>query len=242
LIREARYPLQKGSSNYWMGGSKPKELPWEQTYCPLAEAGDMVLCRVNAPLVGQCFRFIKRKIPANILGRNIGDGLVGLVDKSKMHTTERLIGWMDDWLTKEMAQESAKRHPSEHRIIALQDRHDCILCFAEDTTTVDEVKAKISEVFVDKRCPKCKRNYAELSAKNCSNPACNGAVLELPNGIRLSSIHKSKGLEAKRVFLLEPEGATVPHPMAKSAWQYQQELNLRYVAITRAREELVYVS
>ena len=41
---------------------------------------------------------------------------------------------------------------------------------------------------------------------------------------------------------MEPKGATVPHPMAKGQWQTEQEFNLRYVAITRAIEELVYVS
>ena len=49
-------------------------------------------------------------------------------------------------------------------------------------------------------------------------------------------------LEAKRVFLLQPEGATIPHPMAKTARQREQEYNILYIAITRAIEEFVYVS
>ena len=97
----------------------------------------------------------------------------------------------------------------------MQDRHDCLLAFAEGAATVDDVTRRIEAVFTDDR---------------------NG------KGIKLSSIHKAKGLEAKRVFLLEPHGATVPHPMAKTSWQREQEMNLRYVAITRAIEELVYVS
>lgn len=60
-------------------------------------------------------------------------------------------------------------------------------------------------------------------------------------GVRLSSIHKAKGLEAERVFLLEPEGASVPHPMARSKQAKEQEYHLRYVAITRAINELVFV-
>jgi len=61
-------------------------------------------------------------------------------------------------------------------------------------------------------------------------------------GIKLSSIHKAKGLEAHRVFFLRPKGGECPHPMAKTGWQRGQEQNLLYVAITRAIEELVYVS
>jgi hypothetical protein len=44
------------------------------------------------------------------------------------------------------------------------------------------------------------------------------------------------------VFLLQLRGASVPHPMAKSAWEREQEQNLLYVAITRAIKELVYVT
>ncbi|KKK71001.1 hypothetical protein LCGC14_2918360, partial [marine sediment metagenome] len=55
-------------------------------------------------------------------------------------------------------------------------------------------------------------------------------------------VHKAKGLEAKRVFILQPKGAEMPHKMAKSKWQIEQEWNCLYIAITRAIEELIYVS
>ena len=185
----------------------------------------MVLCRVNAPLVSECFRFIKVGRKANIQGRDVGKGLVNTVKKlaggedqlgyCKMET---LIAALGVWLEGEQKKEMAKKFPSEGRMISLQDKHDCLLCFTEglgvDGTAADVVR-KIESVFTDDRTVR---------------------------GIRLSSIHKAKGLEAHRVFLLEPEGASVPHPMAKSAWQIEQEWNLRYVAITRAIEELVYVS
>ena len=61
-------------------------------------------------------------------------------------------------------------------------------------------------------------------------------------GIRLSSIHKAKGLEADRVFFLQLPKARCPHPMAKTPWQYEQEKNLLYVAYTRAIRELIIVS
>ena len=54
--------------------------------------------------------------------------------------------------------------------------------------------------------------------------------------IVLSSIHKAKGLEAPRVGILSAH--LLPHPMARQEWSYQQEVNLAYVAITRARREL----
>ena len=85
----------------------------------------------------------------------------------------------------------------------------------EDCVTVQEVINKIQTVFTDDK--------------------------ESP-GVKFSSIHKAKGLEADRVFALMPEGAGCPHPLAKSKWAKEQESNLLYVMITRARHELVYVS
>ena len=57
-------------------------------------------------------------------------------------------------------------------------------------------------------------------------------------GIILSTIHKSKGLEAKRVFFLNPE--LIPSKFAKTPKALYAEDCLKFVAITRAKEELVY--
>lgn len=57
------------------------------------------------------------------------------------------------------------------------------------------------------------------------------------NGIVLSTIHKAKGLEAKNVFIIRPD--LIPMPSSKK-WQYAQEKNLEYVAITRAKLNLIY--
>ena len=56
-------------------------------------------------------------------------------------------------------------------------------------------------------------------------------------GIVLSTVHKAKGLEADRVFIARPDIL----PMnASTRWQADQEKNLEYVAITRAKNELIY--
>jgi len=182
--------------------------------------GDMVLCRVNAPLVSQCFRFLKAGRKANIQGRNIGQGLVSAVERlckpldPSLVSAPTLISKMHDWHATELAKEHAKKMPSEAAIINLQDKLDCLSYFTMEAENARDVIRKIEAVFTDDK----------------SSP-----------GIRLSSIHKAKGLEAKRVFFLMPKGGECPHPMAKSAWQQEQEMNLKYVAITRAIEKLTYV-
>jgi DNA helicase II / ATP-dependent DNA helicase PcrA len=59
------------------------------------------------------------------------------------------------------------------------------------------------------------------------------------NGIVFSTIHRAKGLEAKNVFILKPE--LMPHPKATQEWEKEQEDNTRYVAFTRAKENLYFV-
>ena len=58
-------------------------------------------------------------------------------------------------------------------------------------------------------------------------------------GVVFSSIHRAKGLEAERVYILHPE--LMPHPKAKKYWEQQQEANCQYVAYTRSKSELYFV-
>ena len=58
-------------------------------------------------------------------------------------------------------------------------------------------------------------------------------------GITYCTVHRCKGLETDRVFILRPD--LMPHPRCTKEWQRTQEMNLKYVAITRAKKELYYV-
>lgn len=201
----------------WEDGDMSRVAEFENSvpYTKIVQDNDMVLCRCNAPLISECFKFLKMGRKATIQGRDIGKNLVKAVRKIKATNIPELILKFGQMTNTAIAKERAKRNPREYHIIALQDRADCVACLAEGTDSIEELVNRVDRLFTD-------------NTEQC--------------GIRLSTIHKAKGLEAKRVFLLEPPGATVPHPMAKSAWQLEQEINLRYVAITRAIEELVYVS
>lgn len=57
-------------------------------------------------------------------------------------------------------------------------------------------------------------------------------------GPTFSTIHKAKGLEAPHVYLLRPD--LIPAIYAESEEQIAQEMNLRYVGITRAQETFTY--
>lgn len=211
-VSSALYPVQKRRERY---STSTEVLPDAKTYRPLVRDGDMVLCRANAPLVKECFAFIKAGRRATIQGRNIGDQLVALIDRLVQRTdpTNLLVERLADWLAHELARERAERNPSEQKMENLQDRHDCLRCFCDQgTSTAEQVVAKIESLFTDD-----------------GNTA----------GIRLSSIHRAKGLESRRVFYIRGFGR--PMDKIKTAWERKQEENLVYVAVTRAIKELIYV-
>lgn len=184
------------------------------TYHEQCQDGDMVLCRINAPLVSECFKFLKAGRRANIQGRDIGQGLISTVKGTKADTITDLIHHLSKWISDQTAKEQAKKHPSQDKLLALNDRYDCLMCFIEGQNSVQGVLDRIASIFTDER----------------------------GTGIKLSSVHKAKGLEAKRVFFIETEKTRKIMEMAKAPWQQEQEQNIRYIAITRAIEELCFVS
>lgn len=59
--------------------------------------------------------------------------------------------------------------------------------------------------------------------------------------VTFATVHKSKGLEAERVFLLRPDKMPLRYPGMR-AESFKQEKNLEYVAITRAKHTLIYLT
>lgn len=196
-------------------------LPFNQDlkgqYREVVEAGDMVLCRTNAPLVSECFKFLKSDRKANILGKDIGTNLIRLIEKMKAEDVGDLMQKLDDWKEKESQKESGRKNPNENRLIAIADKYECLIHFCEGAKSVESISDKIKAIFTDDK--------------------------NVP-GIKLASMHKSKGLEADNVFIIESGNATVPHVMAikAGAREIKAEYRLLYVALTRAKSNLYLVS
>jgi len=182
-------------------------------------SGDMVLCRTNAPLVSAAFRLISKGVKAVIQGRDIGDGLLRLVDKLAdnpvVSTVADLGAALDDYGAKEFTRLSKSRH-SGALLQSMQDRCDCIRALCHGRDSIDAVRIWIRDVFADV-FPDGKPRV----------------------GVLLSSVHRAKGLESDTVYILNRE--LMPHPMAKLEWERAQEKNIEYVAKTRSRDRLVFV-
>ena len=66
-------------------------------------------------------------------------------------------------------------------------------------------------------------------------------VSEKDNPITISTIHSAKGLEEKRVFIINYSDLPLKRTEQKD-WEIIQEINLKYVAVTRATEELFLIN
>lgn len=206
--------LQLSTVSYDENGEQSKK----KSFVDELQSGDMVVCRVNAQLVNQFFRTIAKGKTARIIGRDIGQNLISIIKKctkEKVMPIEDLLIELDIWMNKARSKELAKTNPSENRLDTIADKYDCLVMFCQDKDTSQEVIGFINEVFSDDK---------------------------LSTAIRFSTIHKAKGLEAKRVFFLSVDTQGNFSFAGKSkGWGREQEHNLEYVAITRAIEELFYV-
>jgi DNA helicase II / ATP-dependent DNA helicase PcrA len=171
---------------------------------------DVILCRFNAPLVEQAFKLIARDVPCRVLGRDIGSGLIALV--KKMHAEN--IPDLENRLMRHLASERSRliRDEKYYKINSLQDRIDTLFIFTKQmpTASIADLQTRILNLFDD-----------EVN----------------PNRLTLSTIHKAKGLEWNRVFILK-YGLIGKYSVDGVA---DQEDNLRYVAKTRSMNELVYI-
>lgn len=178
-------------------------------------AEDMVVCRNTAPLVTLAFRFVRAHKPVRMMGRDIGEGLIAVIKKMHATTLEELDEAIRSWSDREISKALAKRLESKAQRITDQCNTIVAMCegMPEDERTVAQLTTRIRELFSD-----------ESRSQRTT----------------LATVHKSKGMEAHRVFILDPH--LMPSKYAKLPWQQIQEQNLRYVAITRALDTLHFVN
>lgn len=184
-----------------------------------ARLGDAVLCRYNKYLVSLVFKFIRAGVAAKIEGRSIGEGLVKLANRWKsIRTLPALSSKLTDYEQRELAKAKAKG--DEGKMEEIRDRVDTMLVLIERATEqkiedVAGLSAMILTLFADTQDDQSSRQ------------------------VTLCSIHRSKGREWDRVHILGLD-EVMPGRCSRD-WQMDQEINLQYVAVTRAKKILLKV-
>lgn len=184
----------------------------------VVQPGEAILCRFNKYLVSTCFMLIREGIAAKIEGRQIGAGLMALAERWKsVKTLTTLEDRLEDYRFKEVAKAVAKKQDT--RIDTVNDQVDTLKVLigrARDLggSTVNDLKGVIDSIFGD----------------NVTGDDI----------VTLCSAHRSKGLEWDTVYILD-RAALMPSRNVTQDWAREQEINLIYVAVTRAKKRLIEV-
>jgi DNA helicase-2/ATP-dependent DNA helicase PcrA len=178
---------------------------------PLMQSGDLVMCRTNAPLASVAFALIREGKKAVIRGREIGTGLMSLVRKLAGRRGATIADLMPR-MRAHHDKEGAKLRAMKRPTLALDDKMETLAVLCEGCDDSAALLNRIQSIFSD----------------------------DAGAGVICSSVHRAKGLEAPRTFILRPE--LMPHPSAKKDWELEQERNIRYVALTRSKDAMYMVS
>ena len=171
------------------------------------KSGDLILCRTNAPLVGPCLSLIKDGHKAMIKGKDIAGPIITILKKVNKLPKNKALDKVIDNEEADLRLAERRRY-KKASIDAIGERYGIAKSFLMESDSVDQAVARINMIFSDKT-----------------------------EGIVFSSIHKSKGLEADRVTILQANKIRM-NRSDMLPWQHEQEANLHYVALTRAKQEL----
>lgn len=180
----------------------------------VAGPGDFVLSRTNAPLVAIAMSLLCAGKRTRVAGKEIGKGLVAILRKLKARSVPELITRIEGWATREIHRQevkligmvNGKRAAVQSKIEMIQDQAEMLASLCDGAKNVDEVMDRAEALFSDDG-------------------------LGAAGVITCSSVHRAKGLEADRVFVLRDTLRETT----------QEEKNICYVAVTRAKRELVWV-
>ena len=112
-----------------------------------AQSGDLVMCRINAPLVGACYDLIRAGKKATIAGRDIGKGLIEMIDKMAASSVSELLQKVANWRDKEVTK--LTKAGKENRIAALEDKVEALIALCQGMDTLTDLRANIEAIFTD---------------------------------------------------------------------------------------------
>jgi DNA helicase-2/ATP-dependent DNA helicase PcrA len=176
------------------------------------KAGDFVISRKNAPLVRVCLSILRTGTRAKVEGRDIGRNLLALIRKLKAKSMPDFLKRLTAWGEREIKRlANLKPEIAERKSAEIEDTAETLRVLADGLSGLPELEARIERLFAD-----------DVAAGRSGMVVC-------------STIHRVKGLEADRAFILKGTLAT-----GKRAGN-REEMNCEYVAITRAKNELIWV-
>lgn len=185
--------------------------------------GDMVLARSKAPLLKLYVKLLRRGINCYIKGQDIGSNLIKILENVDL-----------DELNADLKKDGVfvrlydKLFNDRNKLMEKRglDMNDATL-----SMNIMNMYDSINALII-------------LSEKYNSKHELIEHIKDIfkddSKGVCLSTIHKAKGLEAENVYILCH--SMMPSKLAHHDWEKIQERNLQYVAYTRPRNKLGFIS
>ena len=253
--KESNYA--KHSSPEWIESwphGEPSQVIAPHQMTDMVEVGDMVLSRLSAPLAGAAMDVLKRGVPVRLGGGGSMEDRVRSLSKTLdtrscnhlsdlnekveayLHATGKKKGVLTRLLTKYRNDKQA----------ASKDQKYC-----EAVDNCEAIKALFGR-YVDHKATGMTVDFCN-DAKDDWIATLFGATSD-EGFVVFSTIHRAKGLEADRVFIItdrettDNDGEVTVTPCFMLPWsmnnevEREQERNCVYVGITRAKSLNVYVT
>lgn len=174
-----------------------------------ARTGDFVLCRNNLPLIDAFIILLQKGIKASIKDKDFGKSLLNILEKiSRIEDLDILMNDKLEELKERGLSKTAAMNNASY--LSLVEKCSILERLSSIWTSVEVMRSKIEKIYTE----------------------------DEKDGVILSTIHKSKGLESDRVFFLNPN--LIPSPKVTCEEALYSEYCLKFVAITRAKKELIY--
>lgn len=175
----------------------------------------LVIGRRTAPLVNTYLLLNQEGIQAVLKGSEIKQDLIDIVKR-----VAKIPGFNFNFFLKylriyrqDRAEQIKQSSYSKRQIEYLNDQINSIesIFLKGGSTSIDELITEIEDSF----------------QSNATS-------------VTLCTVHKAKGLEADRVFIIAPNEIPLIREGQKD-WEKEQEMHLKYVALTRSKSELYFV-
>lgn len=219
-----------GSKNY---DGNIAEIRFDQV-SEIAQPNDLIICRTKAPLLLLVFDFIEKEKKVKI-HPDIANDLINQL--RKLFKKEELLR---NIILEYKSFEKLKNEVFTRRQWIINKEAERI--YDSDSRKLyieDEIRFLESKLeFLHKRYEKWKESCENLED---IFKRIKLYVSEKDNPITISTIHSAKGLEEKRVFIINYSDLPLKRAEQKD-WEIIQEINLKYVAVTRATEELFLIN
>ncbi|GGH72034.1 UvrD-helicase domain-containing protein [Phaeocystidibacter marisrubri] len=199
----------------------------------LAKPGDLIISRLRSPIIILVFSFIDKNIKVQIHQDEVTEIINEIKNIFKVEELNIVISTLPNGF--EQLKQSVTRRwnyiieKNAQRIMDSTERKIYI------ETEHDYLNTKLT--FLSKKYIQWK---SQCETMNDILKVIKEYISDSANPIKLSTIHRAKGLENERVFIINYD--ELPYfRIQQKDWEKTQEVNLKYVAITRALNDLFLI-